>query len=217
MRFAAGVLLISLLAGPAWAQSAQPVDPIDALLRGAARPAAAASPDDEETAERIGRPIAPQADSAAGLPSGPIPYSSATAPPPHLSEPITLDETGKRPDAPSVRDMAYETRLRSSFASAQGFQGPLDGSFVLVIGGRDAYALELVDRARGDLEGAWRDLRKTGASGFIDEIARTANGDISLRFGEASVTLNGSAAGQWSGRADEAGRSQAATLRRVAR
>jgi hypothetical protein len=76
------------------------------------------------------------------------------------------------------------------------------------------YALELVDRARGELEGAWRDLRKPGASGFVDEISRNAGGDLTLRFADASATLRGGGA-QWSGQIQDGGRSQAAVLRRV--
>lgn len=214
---ALGLILMS--AGGA---SAQPMpadaDPIGALLRAAP---GAPAPTDEDAAEAAGRPVtsSPEPDITAGLPQTPIPYSAATAPPSHLTEPVTIDEVGKTPDAPpSVRDLAYESRLRSSFASAQGFQGPLDGSFVLGAGGQDLFALELVDRQRGALEGAWRDLTRTGVSGFVDDIQRTANGDVLLRFGAAAVTLRGGMGGQWSGDlSEDGGRSRPVTLRRVAK
>jgi hypothetical protein len=222
MRFAplpkiGGVLFLSLIIADA--AQAQPADPIDALLRQsqaqAQGKAIIPAPEDEEAAEAAGRPLVPEADPTPGLPRGPIPYSSASQAAPHLTAPVTVEQSGLSPDAPpTVRDLAYESRVRSSFASAQGFQGPLDGSFVLSAGGQDLYALELVDRARGELEGAWRDLRKPGASGFVDEISRNPGGDLTLRFADASATLRGGGA-QWSGQIQDGGRSQAAVLRRV--
>lgn len=216
MKFAAGALALSLIAA-AGAARAQEADPIGALLRQAE--AGQIAPTDEDAAEILGRPVVPQADAAAGLPVSPIPYGRAMAPPSHLTEPVTLDERGRTPDSPpSVSDLAYESRLRSSFASAQGFQGPLDGSFVLSVGGRDLYALELVDRSRGALEGAWRDLSSPGASGFVDELRRAADGAVTLVFGGVQATLRGGANAQWTGQVDGAGgRSQPAVLRRVTR
>jgi hypothetical protein len=225
MRFASlpeigGVLFLSLIA--AGSVCAQPVDPIDALLRQsqaqAQGKAVAVAPEDEEAAEAAGRPLVPDTDPTPGLPRGPIPYSAASAAAPHLTAPVTVEQSGLSPDAPpTVRDLAYESRVRSSFASAQGFQGPLDGSFVLSAGGQDLYSFELVDRARGgELEGAWRDLRKPGTLGFIDEISRSTGGDLTLRFGDASATLRGGGV-QWSGQIQDGGRSQTATLRRVAK
>ena len=128
-------------------------------------------------------------------------------------------------DAPArVQDLAYESRLRSSFASAQGFQGPLDGGWTLAVAGEgDLYALELVDRARGEVEGAWRDLRRKGAlagSGFVDDIVRSG-GDLTLRFtpeaggASATATLRGGYGDSWTGELDEGGRKRPATLRRT--
>src|SRR5688572_24650435 len=139
------LLLICALAAPAQAQDA---DPIGALLQ------QSPAPDDEDAAERAGRPLtAPEPEptlvpanpAAAGLPAEPIPYTRTPYAPipytprisrPQLTEPVHIDELDKTPDAPPrVQDLAYESRLRSSFASAQGFQGALDGSWTLAAAG----------------------------------------------------------------------------------
>ena len=113
-------------------------------------------------------------------------------------------------------DLAYDARLRASAAAAERFQGPLDGGWILAAGGGDLYAFQLVDK--GDrLDGAWRDLRRPGdpaASGFLDEIRRTADG-LTLRFtppGEAPVTV--ALGPELGGRAEQGGRAVAAALRR---
>ena len=210
MRLLAALAFLLLGSVPALAQEA---DPIGALLEQAPTP----SPNDEDAAEAAGVPTTPPApEPTAGLPTGPIPYSSATAAPSHLSSPVLLDERGRTPDAPpSVRDLAYESRLRSSFASAQGFQGALDGSFILSGPDGDLYALELVDRSRGELEGAWRNLRVPG-SGFLDDFQRTG-GEVTLRFGAAVATLTGNPTGGWTGELVEAGRRQSVSLKRAPR
>ena len=120
--------------------------------------------------------------------------------------------------------MAYDTRLKSSFASAQGYQGPLDGGWTLAVkGAEDLYALQLVDRA-DRLEGVWRDLRRKGAlnaSGLVADIQRNGQ-DLTLRFsGEGNApgvtaTLHGTYAGVWSGELTEGGRTRAVVLRRQA-
>ena len=82
---------------------------------------------------------------------------------------MNIEELGKTPDAPPTeRDVAYDSRLRASFASAQSFQGPLEGGWTLTAvfqrepRATDLYALQLVDR-RDRLEGVWRDLKSSGA------------------------------------------------------
>ena len=220
-------LLTCALAAPA---AAREVDAIGALL---AQPATV---NDEDAAERAGRPLAaPDPEpglvapapagtlTSAGLPTAPIPYAAPARP--QLTEPVHIDETGRTPDAPPrVQDLAYESRLRSSFASAQGFQGPLDGGWTLAVAGEgDLYALELVDRARGEVEGAWRDLRRKGALagwGFVDDIVRSG-GNLTLRFtpeaggASAVATLRGGYGDAWTGELDEGGRKRPATLRRT--
>jgi hypothetical protein len=133
---------------------------------------------------------------------------------------VHIEETGKNPDAPpTTRDMAYDTRLKSSFASAQGFQGPLDGGWTLAArGAEDLYALQLVDRP-DRLEGVWRDLRRKGAltaSGLVDDIQRTGT-DLTLRFASGvSASLHGTYDGAWAGELTEGGRTRAVVLRRQA-
>jgi hypothetical protein len=232
MRLAAAAAVLLICAAPA---AAQQVDAIGALLQ------QAPAPTDEDAAEKAGRPLTapepepsltpanPAADLAsAGLPTAPVPYSAPAYSPrvvrPQLTEPVHIDEVGKTPDAPPrVQDLAYESRLRSSFASAQGFQGPLDGGWTLSAAGEgDLYALVLVDKARGEVEGAWRDLRRKGAlagSGFVDDIQRTGGG-LTLRFTPganavtSTATLQGGYGGVWTGELDEGGRRRAVTLRR---
>ena len=106
-----------------------------------------------------------------------------------------IEETGKTPDAPlSLGAMAYEARIRASFASAESFQGPLDGGWTLGAGRDDLYALQLVDKP-DRLEGVWRDLRRKGslnASGLVDDIQRQGV-ELTLRFaarpGGAAMTV----------------------------
>jgi hypothetical protein len=215
MRRALLPLFLLLAATPA---PAQPTDPIGDLLDHRDE-----EPEDpDEAAEKpLPLPPYPKPDAPApGLPAAPIPYAAIPYAPgrPRLTKPVHIEETGKTPDAPpSVRDMAYDTRLKSSFASAQGFQGPLDGGWTLAAkGAEDLYALQLVDRA-DRLEGVWRDLRRKGAlnaSGLVDDIQRTGT-DLTLRFASgASATLHGTYDGAWSGELTEGGRRRAVVLRR---
>src|SRR4051812_5098904 len=82
----------------------------------------------------------------------PPPVVVAPGPPgPHVEDP------GKLPEAPpTVPDLAYDSRVLSSAASAEQFQGKLDGGWTLSADGQgDLYAFELVDK-HDALEGAWR-------------------------------------------------------------
>ena len=106
-----------------------------------------------------------------------------------------VEDPGKLPEAaPTLRDLAYDSRILSSAASAEQFQGPLDGGWVVGTSGGDLYGLQLVDK-RNHVEGAWRDLRRRGdpaASGVVDQVLRTATGLV-LRFtpvGQPPVTVN---------------------------
>ncbi|HEY8573699.1 hypothetical protein [Phenylobacterium sp.] len=205
MRLQAAVLLIALLASPGWAQ---PADPIGELLdRQQEEPAPVE--DDEEPEV----PTAPEIQPSLAVPVEP------PRPRPQLTAPVHIDETGKSPDAPpTTRDLAYESRVRSSFASAQGFQGPLDGGWTLSGPGGDLYSFRLVDKGRGSVEGAWLDLRRKGApagSGFIDQVERVGD-EMILRFAEGAVAeLTGGSDGRWSGRLTEKGEARAVTLRRT--
>ena len=204
------LFLLLAIAAPA---GAQPSDPIGALLD--------KTPDEpDEAAEKL-PPYPPPEPPAPRPATTPIPY----APPrPRLTAPVHLEETGKNPDAPpSIDEIAYDTRLKSSAASAQAFQGPLDGGWTLAAkDAGDLYALQLVDRP-DRLEGVWRDLRRKGAlgaSGLVDDIQRTGQ-ELILRFsGEsdpaAAVTavLHGTDDGRWSGELTEGGKRRSVVLRR---
>lgn len=221
MRLSAAALLSLLLATPALAQQA-PADPIGALL---ARPTAPgqATPELDEPDTAAEPPGAPQPEPQVALPAGPQPYQPAPKRP-QLSAPVYVNETGKTPDAPpSVRDMAYDTRIKSSFASAEAFQGPLDGAWTLsAADGAGLYELKLVDKGQGVLEGAWRDLRRPGAldaSGFIDEISRDP-GQLTFRFspGEGApvtATFKGGYGGAWNGQLEENGQRRTVSLRKA--
>jgi len=125
----------------------------------------------------------------------PPPVVVAPGPPgPHVEDPGRLPEP-----APTVPDLAYDSRLLSSAASAEQFQGKLDGGWTLGVRGPEArnlgdlYAFELVDK-RDTLEGAWRDLHGAGApaaSGVLDKVERVAAGLV-IRFtppGQAPVSV----------------------------
>ena len=79
----------------------------------------------------------------------------------------------------------FESRVKASAAAAEGLQGPLDGGWTVRGEGGDAlYGLQLVDQPGGALEGAWRDLRRTGAvgaRGLVATMDRTGD-ELTLRF-----------------------------------
>jgi hypothetical protein len=231
LLLAAGVLAAqgsAVRADPAAPPQAKPPrDVIGALLDG--RP----TRDEEEpdtagkarTAQDVETSVLPAPSNQTGPPTryAPIPYTPG--PRQQTDAPVYIDETGKTPDAaPALRDMSYDSRIRASFAAAEGFQGPLDGGWTLAADdGQGLYALQLVDR-RDRLEGVWRDLRRKGAidaSGMVDDIQRQG-GDLTLRFavqpgGATSVaTLHGIADGGWSGEFSESGKSRKVTLKRTA-
>lgn len=226
--------LVATAAPPAFAQDV--VDPIGALLDQS--PAM-----DEDQAEALGAPPAPQAAPRAPYaPRGPAPYTPRPVAPynpapsaytpqtytrpaaPKLSVPVHVDEYDKTPEAPLYgAELGYETRLRSSFASAQGMQGPLDGAWTLsTTGGQPLYSLLFVDKGRGQLEGAWRDPRRRGAtdsSGFMAGVQRIGS-QLSASFqpypgaAATTITLNPATGGAWSGVLDEGGTRTTVTLKR---
>lgn len=200
---AAMVMLAALFAAaPTLAQP--PADPINALLQ---RPLARdADPEEPDTAAQGRRvepdPVAPVRETARRRPA--------------LTVPVQIGETGKSPDAPpTTADLAYDNRIRASMASAQGFQGPMEGGWSLLAGGRELYVLQLTDR-NGALEGAWRDPRRRGvpsASGFIDRAER-AGDDLTLSLASGAVAILHAAQGGWSGELSEGGAAQKVILRR---
>jgi hypothetical protein len=163
-------------------------------------------PKDEDEPDTAGQPRTAPEPEPSGLPTNTPPAAYRAGPRPQMDAPVHIDETGKTPDGPpAVRDMAYDSRIRSSFASAESFQGPLDGGWTLASRGADIYAFQIVDR-RDRLEAVWRDLRRTGslsASGLVDDIQR-AGGGLTLRFADPStvtalLTLHPGADGRWTG------------------
>jgi hypothetical protein len=131
-----------------------------------------------------------------------------------------VDAPGKLPGPPpSPPDLAYDARLRASAASAESFQGPLDGGWILRAEGEgDVYALQLTDQ-RDRIEGAWRDLRRPGdpaASGFLDQIQRTPQG-VTMRFTpQAQEPVTVALGPNLRGQAEQGGRRYAVSLRRSA-
>lgn len=200
------VLLALLAAAPLAVRAQPPADPIgDLLHRGP--PPKDVDPEEPDTAATGGK-VDP--DPIVATPRTPAPRQPA------LSRPVRIEETGKAPDSPPTpADVAYDSRLRASMASAQGFQGPMDGGWTLFAGDRELYVLQLIDR-NGAVEGAWRDLRRPGAlnaSGFIDATER-AGDDLTIRFAGGAVAVLHGADGRWSGDLTEAGEKRAVTLRR---
>ena len=196
----AGLLLALAAAAPATAQP--PRDPIDDLLRPDAPPSPATAP--------VPPPFEP---APPAVPPPPLPLM----PPPRGSEagPVPLEQAGRTPDGPpNEADVAYDNRLRASLASSQGLRGAMDGGWSLMAGERELYVLELADR-KGVLEGAWRDPRRPGVSGFIDAVDRSGE-QVVLHFGAAVVTLHG-AEGRWAGELREGERVEPVTLWRRGR
>lgn len=129
--------------------------------------------------------------------------------------PIPPPEAPTAPGGALTKAQVYELRVKGSVAAAQTLQGPLDGGWrVAGVDGAPLYALQIVDKAggAGELEGAWRDLRRTGSvgsTGLIEELRRDGD-DIVARFspkdGESSVlTLRPAGDERWSGRLAENG------------
>jgi hypothetical protein len=220
------LLAVTALGAPAWSQplpapgpGPAPATPGrdligDLLNRGA--------PGDEDEPDTAGQPRTGPDLAPSILPGGPAPRSYTIAPRSQRAAPVGIDEVGKTPDAPpTVRDMAYDARLRSSFASAQSFQGPLDGGWTLSDPSGDRYVLQIVDR-RDRLEAVWRDLRRPGStegSGLVDTIQRTG-GDLTVKFSEGktpdlTLTLREESDGRWSGKLVRGDDTFKVTLRRT--
>jgi hypothetical protein len=131
-----------------------------------------------------------------------------------------VDAPGKLPEPPkTVPDLAYDSRIISSAASAEQFQGPLDGGWTLARKTRDLYAFQLVDK-QSAVEGAWRDPRRTGdptASGVLDLVQRTPPGLV-IRFtpaGQAPVMVR--LGRDFKGELEQGGERVKVSLRRAAR
>jgi hypothetical protein len=109
---------------------------------------------------------------------------------------------------------AFEARIRASAAASEGLQGPMDGGWtVRTADGDPLYGFQLVDPGAGAIEGAWRDMRRTGAPGargLLASLVRVGD-DLTVRFyprdgGNAVLLeLHGFSEDVWSGTLSENG------------
>lgn len=170
-------------------------------------------------------------DAPAAVPETPAdappPAAPPSPPPPAVAvpeaKPVYVDEVGRTPDGPpSPADRTYDARLRASFNSAQGLQGPLDGRWTLSVGGQDLYALQLVDKGGSNLEGDWRDVHRAGAvqgSGFLADIARVG-ASLTFSFQPApdapalSAALTPTTDGRWTGELSDGASPRPVVMRR---
>ena len=154
---------------------------------------------DEETAETANKPAPKHKATLLPIPP-PEPEASAT------------------PGGYLTTAQVYEMRVKGSIAAAQNLQGPLDGGWrVTGPDGAQLYALQIVDKAggSGELEGAWRDVRRSGAvgsTGLIEDLRHDGD-EMVIRFspkgGQSSVlTLRQAGETRWSGELAENGASQ---------
>jgi hypothetical protein len=151
--------------------------------------------------------------------SKPAPKHRATIlpiPPPEAQAPAGGELT---------KAQVYEMRVKGSIAAAQNLQGPLDGGWNIAgPDGSQLYALQIVDKAGGygELEGAWRDVRRpgsVGSTGLIEDLRRDGS-DVVVRFspkgGQSSMlTLRPSGYERWSGELVENGVTQAVSAEHV--
>lgn len=107
---------------------------------------------------------------------------------------VKVEETGRsQGPPPTMADLAYESRIKAAQASAQAFQGPLDGAWTLADAkGVELYVLQLTDKGRADpVEGAWREAtgdEKIRKRGLIDEV-KADGSTLNLRFAERTASL----------------------------
>nr|WP_295108580.1 hypothetical protein [uncultured Caulobacter sp.] len=139
--------------------------------------------------------------------------------------PIPPPEATTAPDGEPTRAQVYEMRVKGSVAAAQSLQGPLDGGWKIVgADGGQIYALQIVDKAGGygELEGAWRDLRRpgsVGSTGLVEDLRREGDAVVvrfSPRVGQSSVlSLRPSGYEHWSGELAENGASVAVVAEHI--
>jgi len=212
-----GVMAAALIASPALAQQTPATTPASPPTDAPVSTAAPAAPDSAQIPQAID-PLADlisqsnqstDEDAAEAAPSKPAPRHKGTI------LPIPPPEPSTTPDGAPSKAQVYELRVKGSVAAAQSLQGPLDGAWrVTGADGSEIYALQLVDKAGGlgELEGAWRDVRRpgsVGSTGLIEELRREGD-DIVVRFsprvGRSSVlTLRPSGYERWSGQLVENG------------
>lgn len=139
--------------------------------------------------------------------------------------PIPPPEAAVAPDGGPTRAQVYEMRVKGSVAAAQSLQGPLDGGWnINGANGGQIYALQIVDKAGGygELEGAWRDLRRpgsVGSTGLVEDLRREGD-TVVVRFspkgGQSTVlTLRPSGYERWAGELAENGQAVAVTAEHI--
>jgi hypothetical protein len=222
------LVTLAILAAAQAASAQPPAQPSAVPTPSAKRDAIAeilahGAPGDEDEPDTAGQPRTAPEPEPSTLPPGPAPRVYNAAPRSQLNAPVHIDDASKTPDSPlGLRDMAYDSRIRASFASAQSFQGPLDGGWMLSAGSQNLYALQLVDR-RDRLEGVWRDIRRKGAlnsSGMVGSLRREG-AQLTLSFtptpgGSTTVAvLHDGGNGQWTGELAEGGGRRPVVLRRT--
>jgi len=139
--------------------------------------------------------------------------------------PIPPPEASTAPDGGPTKAQVYELRVKGSVAAAQNLQGPLDGGWKITgADGAQLYALQIVDKAggAGELEGAWRDVRRpgtVGSTGLIEDLRREGEAIIarfSPKGGQSStLTLRPAGYERWSGELAENGASVAVIAEHV--
>jgi len=224
-RVALIALAAALLAGPALAQPApKPPPPDDDIIGSLLDPnhhATKEEEDEPDTAAGRNSPadVEPMAPAPGRLRNVPF------APPPRTERdhPTAVEDGGHTPDGPpAVRDLAYDTRIRSSFAAAESYQGPLDGGWTLAEDkSGDRFRFQIVER-RDRLEAAWRDLRAKDAlttSGLVDQIQRSGSG-VTLSFNDGRgvairLTLAPAGDDRWRGELLQGDAKLPVTLRRT--
>lgn len=176
--------------------------------------------------DAIGALLQDQTTDIDAVPPATASYARPAAPPrkpiPQLDRPVMIGEVGRAPDGPpDAIELGYDSRLRSSFQSAQGLQGPLDGGWtVRAHDGAGLFGFQLVDRGYGyPTEGAWRALDSGGKIGLIDSLDRQPTVltiRITRGYGKPTtvLTLSQTSDGGWVGNlTDEAG-ARPITMRR---
>ena len=221
MRVPALFFLIALTALPTAAQPPSKGDVIGSLLDPRHKPTAAEDEEPDVAGQTRGdADVEPPMARPGARPV--LPRYVPPPPHPEPGQPIGVEETDRTPEGlPAVRDQAYEARILSSFAAAEGFLGPLDGGWTMATDRQDLYVLQLVDKP-DRLEGVWRDPRRkksATSSGLVDDIHRQGD-QVVLRFTptpgttSAVATLHLDRDGVWRGDLEDAGSRLAVRLRR---
>lgn len=217
------VLSVVLVASPALAQQTPatiPPAPVAAPTADAPVSTAVPAPQPAPDAAQIPQALDPLADliSQSNQTTDEEEAETANKPAPkHRGTilPIPPPEATSAPDGGPTKAQVYEMRVKGSIAAAQNLQGPLDGGWRIAgADGTQLYALQIVDKAGGygDLEGAWRDVRRpgtVGSTGLIEDLRRDG-ANVVARFspkgGQSStLTLRSSGYEQWSGELVENG------------